>query len=92
MAVVESSGLGIDSSNWRKFANCDGISEPESFPPNNGESIEEAKIVCRGCVSAFECLVYSRVTGVETGITRVMSAQESNDFFEARRIAGETTD
>lgn len=89
MAVIESSGLTIDSSNWRRFANCDGIAEPESFPPGNGETVSEARIVCRGCVSALECLAYSRDSGVVTGSTKVLTKVDVGELYEERRLAEE---
>ncbi len=89
MAVIESSGLRIDSSNWRQYANCDGISEPESFPPGKGESVDEAKIVCGGCVAAKQCLEFARTQTERVGIQRVMSDAEIDELFEERRLAEE---
>lgn len=89
MAAIETSGLNINRSNWRDYANCAVISEPELFPPGNGESLDEAKIVCRGCVAARECLGFAVRVNRRVGIRRVMSDEEIDGLFEERRLAEE---
>lgn len=89
MAVTESSGLDINRSNWRDYANCAVISEPELFPPGNGETLDEAKIVCGGCVAARQCLEFAKVQNERVGIQRVMSDEEIDALFEGRRLAEE---
>lgn len=89
MAVTESSGLDINRSNWRDYANCAVISEPELFPPGNGESMDEAMIVCRGCVAARECFGFGVRINRNVGIRRVMSDEEIDALFEERRLAEE---
>ena len=91
MAVVESSGSGVDLSKWRDFTNCDGISEPEHFPPGNGETVEEAKIVCRGCVAALGCFYTAVRNNRNVGIRKIMSAEEIDVLIEERRLADEAS-
>ncbi|MCB9823283.1 WhiB family transcriptional regulator [Candidatus Nomurabacteria bacterium] len=91
MAVIESSGLTIDGTNWRKFTNCDGLSEPESFPPGKGESITQAKIICVGCVAARQCLEFAKTQEGRVGIQNVMSDEEIDALFEQRRLTEEAS-
>lgn len=74
---------------WKKTANCDGISEPEEFPPNRGETIDEAKLICMGCVALGACYDSFLNTGVQTGALRVMSESEIVELLEQRRRAEE---
>ena len=44
--------------NWRASAACRGI-HPNLFFLEKGESVTEAKAVCRGCPVRRECLAYA---------------------------------
>ena len=60
---------------WMTAGNCAGV-DPELFFPQRGESSEDAKAVCRGCLVRAECLDYALSINERNGIWGGTSERE----------------
>jgi WhiB family redox-sensing transcriptional regulator len=60
---------------WMTEGNCAGV-DPELFFPQRGESSEDAKAVCRGCLVRAECLDYALSINERNGIWGGTSERE----------------
>lgn len=65
----------VERAAWMVDANCRGI-DTELFFPARGESIAEARAVCRACDVQAECLAYSIETGEHHGVWGGLSERE----------------
>lgn len=61
--------------NWQDQANCLGV-DPDIFYPERGESHEEAKKVCNGCIVRADCLSYALQRREKYGIWGGTSERE----------------
>lgn len=52
---------------WQELAACHGL-DTALFFPGQGESVDEARAVCSGCVVRSECAAYALDSGQRFGI------------------------
>lgn len=70
---------------WHLDALC-AETDPEIFFPAKGESVKEAKAVCRGCLVRAECLEYALETRQRFGVWAGLSERDR------RKLLGEPED
>ena len=69
---------------WMVDAACTSV-DPELFFPTRGESVDEAKAVCRGCPVRGECLEYALGRGEKYGLWGGASERERRRMRRQRR-------
>lgn len=69
---------------WVRDANCKNLAA-DLFFPERGQSIAEAKAVCRGCAVRQECLDFALDTGEKFGIWGGASERERRRLRAARK-------
>lgn len=67
--------LGDEGQAWKLRGNCVGV-DPDIFFPARGDSLDEAREVCRGCVVRTECLEAALDKGEKHGIWGGVSERE----------------
>lgn len=72
-----------DDRSWDKRANCLGV-DPNLFFPSRGESNDDAKEVCRGCVVQEACLNYALNNAVRFGVWGGMSERERRRLRQSK--------
>lgn len=70
---------------WMALAECRGM-DPELFHPGWGESVSEAREVCRRCEVQAECLAYAVNNAERFGVWGGKSERERRSI--RRRLAG----
>ncbi|WP_103382363.1 WhiB family transcriptional regulator [Pseudonocardia dioxanivorans] len=65
----------IETEEWRQRALC-AQTDPESFFPEKGGSVREAKRICAGCEVRAECLEYALAQDERFGIWGGLSERE----------------
>ena len=75
--------FGEGDQTWRLRANCRGL-DPDLFHPEQGESADQAKAVCRGCVVRSECLDYAIANSERSGIWGGCGEKERRAIRRAR--------
>ena len=72
--------ISIDPDQWRDVASCRDTDPDLFFPVGTTgpaiEQIENAKAVCRSCVSQSACLEFALVTNQDSGIWGGTSEEE----------------
>ena len=72
MALTWSRSFEWDTEDWRAKASCRSIDPDLFFPVGTTgmalSQIDQAKAVCRGCVSRQPCLEFALATNQESGI------------------------
>jgi WhiB family redox-sensing transcriptional regulator len=71
---------------WTEHANCRGVAA-DLFFPARGDSVEEAKAVCRGCTVRAQCLEYALVNVEKYGVWGGLSERERRRIRTARARA-----
>lgn len=74
---------------WRKKANCLGV-DPDLFFPLLGESVKEAKAVCKDCQVREECLEFALNSEEKNGIWGGLSERQRRPLRKQRRMSRET--
>jgi WhiB family redox-sensing transcriptional regulator len=69
---------------WRDLGACQGM-PIDLFFPERGDSTEEAKEVCRGCVVRAQCLEYALENSERFGIWGGTSERQRRRMRRARR-------
>jgi WhiB family redox-sensing transcriptional regulator len=69
---------------WMEEAAC-ANSDPDLFFPERGDSVVEAKAVCRGCPVRAECLEYALERGEKYGLWGGLSVRERRKIRAQRR-------
>ncbi len=69
---------------WHRKANCRDLN-PALFYPERGESVSEAKEVCRACTVRPDCLEYDLANGEKFGIWGGLSERERRIARRERR-------
>lgn len=69
---------------WMDLANCLGV-DPDLFFTSRGESTDEAKAVCRGCVVREVCLTYALEHNERWGVWGGKSERERRRMRRARK-------
>src|SRR5690606_31068355 len=69
---------------WRDLGACQGM-PADLFSPERGDSTEEAKEVCRGCVVRAQCLEYALENSERFGIWGGTSERQRRRMRRARR-------
>jgi WhiB family redox-sensing transcriptional regulator len=65
----------IETEEWQQRAPC-AQTDPESFFPEKGGSVREAKRICAGCEVRAECLEYALAQDERFGIWGGLSERE----------------
>lgn len=82
--------LGFQPEPWRAEAACADPTIPaDIFWPQRGESVREAKAVCRTCPVTAECLDYALTTGAHHGIWGATTERERRRIRRERGLADE---
>ncbi|MEQ7007679.1 WhiB family transcriptional regulator [Actinopolymorpha sp. B17G11] len=79
MTSVPGVGSLFDSAAWTVDAVC-GQTDPEAFFPEKGNSVREAKALCRRCVVRAECLETALANNERFGIWGGLSEVERRRF------------
>ena len=81
----------VSNEPWMRDAACINVN-PDLFFPERGESVSEAKAVCRGCDVRSDCLEYALRTNEQHGLWGGLSARERRKVAAQRNRAGCHTD
>lgn len=76
----------VDGDEWQTKAIC-AQTDPEIFFPEKGGSTREAKIVCRGCEVASDCLQYALDNDERFGVWGGLSERERRKLKEGIEAA-----
>jgi WhiB family redox-sensing transcriptional regulator len=85
-AAPPETGHAREDRSWQDRANCLGV-DPDLFFPGRGESTQEAKAICAGCVVRDECLEQALARPEKFGIWGGTSERERRRLRRERRLA-----
>ena len=75
----------VDRGDWFAAAACRGTDPNLFFAERRGESLPDAKAVCRGCEVRAECLDYAVVSSEKYGIWGGLDERERRPLRQAMR-------
>jgi WhiB family transcriptional regulator, redox-sensing transcriptional regulator len=78
--------LDPDTHHWAHFAACAGT-DPDLFFTDRGESVREAKEVCRSCPVVTDCREYALQAGEKFGVWGGLSERERRRIRRHRSAA-----